>query len=466
MLELLIGIGVFLFVFFFLGLCIFVHELGHLLVALWRRMHVEKFSVGFGRRLWGFTRNGVEYVVSALPFGGYVALPQLDPTEEPVDRNGAPLPQASPGDRLLTALAGPLANILFGFLLATVVWLVGVERPAPTEDYEVHTVPPASPEYAAGLRPGDRVLEVNGNRVPGGWSKLAERIALTPGKVMLSVQRGEDQLDITYIPAPNPDYEGLGFPMFEALTPVMIEHVKADYPAERAGLEVGDRFLSVDGEPVANAYAFMEMVWSSEGRPLTIEYEREGRRLSVFGIQAVPEVSEGKSYHIIGVRVGEPTVLVHLTPWAQFVNVLQTTGRTINSLFRRDSLVKARHMSGPVGIVQMNYLMIRHSGLRQGLFFVVFVCFSLALINLLPIPVLDGGHILFALIETVIRRRVPCRLAYILQMVFAVLLISFMLYVTFFDVRRVGKTFFRSSEATEAPAIEPASEDRSPDHAE
>jgi regulator of sigma E protease len=106
-------------------------------------------------------------------------------------------------------------------------------------------------------------------------------------------------------------------------------------------------------------------------------------------------------------------------------------------------------MSGPVGIIQINYLMIRHRGLRQGLFFVVFVCFSLALINLLPIPVLDGGHILFALFELVVRRRIPCRLAYALQMVFAALLITFMLYVTFFDVRRVGKAVFQSGDAEE-----------------
>ena len=144
-----------------LGVCIFVHEFGHLLAALACGLHVERFSLGFGRRLWGWHVRGVEYVISLLPFGGYVALPQLEPTDKPVDRNGTPLPVAKPWQRMLTALAGPLANIAFGFALALIVCWVSTYRPAPMDRYVVHSVEDGCPEQAAGLRPDDAIVKVN-----------------------------------------------------------------------------------------------------------------------------------------------------------------------------------------------------------------------------------------------------------------------------------------------------------------
>jgi regulator of sigma E protease len=456
MLETLITVLTIILVVFFLGLCVFVHELGHLLVALWRGLHVEKFSVGFGRRLWGFKRKGVEYVVSLLPFGGYVALPQLDPTEEPTDKYGSPLPVARPVDRILTAFSGPLANIIFGFLLAMLVWWLGVYRPVPKDEYLVHQVAAESPEFAAGLRGGDVIIGLNGKSVPPNADKLMEAIALTPGRVSLNVRRDDEELVVDYQPAPNPEFEGLGFPFFQVRTPVVIEAVMDGYPAAAAGLAAGDLLVAVNGERVINRVDFVTRIWASEGAPVSLTYARDGEEVTIASITPRAEDIEGETVHVIGVRVGEPEQLVHMNPWAQFTNVVGTTRKTVSLLFRRDSLVKPRHMSGPVGIVQMNYMMIRYKGLRQGLFFVVFVSFSLALLNLLPIPVLDGGHILFALVEMGIRRRVPCRLAYAMQMAFAVLLIGFMLYVTFFDFRRVGRNLFPRKEAvTEETGIQP-----------
>jgi regulator of sigma E protease len=156
-------------------------------------------------------------------------------------------------------------------------------------------------------------------------------------------------------------------------------------------------------------------------------------------------------------------VLTHPTPWKQFVDVFQRTKRTLGSLFapivQHRSLVRPRHMSGPVGIIQMIFYKVFTDGYRGGLSFIILVTFSLAFFNLLPLPVLDGGHIVYAAIELVFRRKIPTRVVHWLQNAFAVLLISFMVYVTFYDVRRSPRflRFFfpEKTEAVEQPAEPP-----------
>jgi regulator of sigma E protease len=419
-----------------LGLCVFVHEFGHLLAALWRGLHVERFSIGFGKRLWGFRRNGVDYQVSALPFGGYVALPQLDPGEETETSEGVPLPTAPPHDRIITALAGPLANILTGFLIATVVWHIGVYRPAATE-CEVISVQPESPEYTAGLRPFDNIVGVNGDPFTKGWLEVQERILMSDGEVVLNVVRDGRELEIAYTPEPNPELEGLGLPFFDVRIPTQVEAIFADSPAELAGLQPGDHIVSVNGEPVPHSEWFQTRVAASQGEPLDLGVRRDGRLLTIAGVRARRASETADGPYLIGVRLGLPWSLVHPTPIEQFTHVIGQTRRTLALMFSRTSLVKPRHLTGPVGIVSQLGRSIEAGGIREGLWMLMLVSFGLAIANLLPIPVLDGGHILLALIEVGIRRRIPAKLAYRIQMGFAILLIGLMLYITAFDVRRL-----------------------------
>ena len=151
-----------LFIVFFFGFCIFIHEFGHLLVAMWRGLHIEKFSIGFGRPIYKFRRKNIDFLISWLPFGGYVALPQLDPSDAPKTSTGEALPPVKPLDRILTAIAGPLFNILFGFFLACIIWKVGIKGPAAATSFTVGYVPEtyidanneqyAVPEYEAGVK--------------------------------------------------------------------------------------------------------------------------------------------------------------------------------------------------------------------------------------------------------------------------------------------------------------------------
>lgn len=458
-LDILSFIIIITIVIFFLGLCILVHEAGHLFCALWRGLHVERFSIGFGKKIWGFERNGVEYQIGWLPFGGYVALPQLEPVEEPKTESGETLPQAKPFDRMLTALSGPVSNILLGFVLGSLVWLVGVERPKPAEQLKVYKVqeyiqPEAegeerekTPEYKAGLRAGDVITEINDKEVSGEWWNLVKTIILSTDKIELTLQRGDDEKTIRYKPKANPDpeiksLEGKAYPFFKVRTPVVIQRLLPESPAAEAGLAEGDQILKVNNNEVFNTRHFIETLAEAEDQPVSITVERDDETMEFSGIRGEPKKEEDKTVYHIGVKVGAPLIVRHFSPWWQLKNVITTSVDTLRSVVSSDSLIGPQDLSGPVGILKAQYDTIRYSGWIEGLFFVVFVTFSLAFLNLLPIPVLDGGHIVIGALEMVFRRRIPEKAAMYIQMFFAVLLIGFMLFVTFHDIFRLYKFGF------------------------
>ena len=192
-LEILGWIGSLVFVVVFIGLCIFVHELGHFLAARWRGLHIDAFSLGF-RKIWCKKINGIEYRIGCLPFGGYVELPQVDTTEAiPKSADGVELPPAKPLDRIITAAAGPLFNVLFGLFLACFVWIFGMPMPpdaAKLTEFNVLSVDETSPEYQAGLRPGDTITAFDNEPFEMSWAEFTQAIMLKPGlAVQLDVRR-------------------------------------------------------------------------------------------------------------------------------------------------------------------------------------------------------------------------------------------------------------------------------------
>ena len=514
-----------LFVVMFFGLCIFVHELGHLLVALWRGLYVERFSVGFGKKIWGMTYRGVEYVVSWLPFGGYVALPQLDPSDQPRTAQGEILPVPSAASRALTAAAGPAANIIFGFVLATFTWWYGVYEPAPATECTVWEVPQVLPLFKDDLKEGDSVTAVKGERVSGSWEEISKRLTLADQAVELTVRRKGETLNLTYRPEPNPEYvaglrpfdhivqingapltqgweelrnrvventedrlkltvereglgrqdvayvparnpatEGLGYPFFTVIQPTEAANVLPGSAAAAAGFRRGDRLVRVDGKPIPDQGMFIDTVQASQGKPLDVTVMRDGQELLLAGVQARAEMDKGgRTAYRIGIVLQGPTILAHPNPWVQCREVLVRTERVLSALVApvrgKHSTVRVKHMSGPVGILGMIWAKIYMEGIRGGLSIIILVTFSLAIFNLLPIPVLDGGHILYSGIEMLIRRRLPVKLVSILQQTFAVLLISLMLYITYRDILRIPR-FWRAysgpDEKEPAPASAPA----------
>ena len=448
-----------LLVLFFFGLTILIHELGHFLVAKRCGMKIERFSVGFGPKIWSYTKDGIDYRVSWFPFGGYVALPQMSPMETiegETKSRAEDLSPVSPRSKFRVAIAGPLMNIALAMVLAVVLWYVGM----PTNLAIVGWVDSGSPEELAGVRPGDRIVQVNDQKVKT-WSDFMEVVAFSrEPTVRMVVERDGQQKEFLLETKLN---EQFGVKMLEHLWPrghPFAQRVLGDSPAERAGLRMGDQFVSIEGIPIYSSDQLRELIGKRAEQSTEIKLRRGRETLS---LTMIPELSAEEKVGRIGVQLGDHMEIVRPgpTPTDQFTDILVSMGRMVRGLAHsKETGVTARSMSGPVGILAIWWYAIVSGGLRQGLHIAVLLNINLAVINLLPMPVLDGGHVLFAAIEAVRRKPLSARLVHAASMTFAVLLITFMLYVTFFDIQRLtfGRSRMAPKPGTEepAPAAEPA----------
>lgn len=442
---------------FFLGVSIFVHELGHFLAARKRGMKVERFSIGFGPKIVSWTgKDGVEYRLSWLPLGGYVALPQLadmGAIEGESKTAAEKLPPISFSTKVIVASAGAVFNVIFAFLLATIVWAVGQQVPAEYQTNVISVVRPVietndgrtitSPAAAAGIKAGDAVLAVDGLPVST-FDEISESIMLGSGrgangepKVTLTIRRDGAVRDIDVFPAYVSQDELRSIGISLASKVVAAEITKGSAAAD-AGLKSGDILLAIDGRPVQGVSTIIDHIAQTKDKPVTLKYLRDDKENA---ITLTPRLSENpqtkEPAYMIGVTLGLSLtpMTVHITPWAQIGDVFTRTWRTLKSLTNRGSDIGLNKMSGPIGIVTIMSSAAK-SGFITVLYFLVLINVSLAIFNMLPIPVLDGGHILFAVIAKVRGRPLPTSFVATTQSVFMLLLFSMIIYVSFFDVRR------------------------------
>ncbi len=366
------------------------------------------------------------------------------------------LSPVSPRSKFRVAIAGPLMNIALAMVLAVVLWYVGM----PTNLAIVGWVDSGSPEELAGVRPGDRIVQVNDQKVKT-WSDFMEVVAFSrEPTVRMVVERDGQQKEFLLETKLN---EQFGVKMLEHLWPrghPFAQRVLGDSPAERAGLRMGDQFVSIEGIPIYSSDQLRELIGKRPEQSTEIKLRRGRETLS---LTMIPELSAEEKVGRIGVQLGDHMEIVRPgpTPTDQFTDILVSMGRMVRGLAHsKETGVTARSMSGPVGILAIWWYAIVSGGLRQGLHIAVLLNINLAVINLLPMPVLDGGHVLFAAIEAVRRKPLSARLVHAASMTFAVLLITFMLYVTFFDIQRLtfGRSRMAPKPGTEepAPAAEPA----------
>lgn len=441
-----------LLVMFFFGLTILIHELGHFLMAKRRGMKIERLSIGFGPAIWKWERNGTEYRVSWIPFGGYVSLPQMAPMEMiegKTESKPEELPPASPKSKSLVAFCGPMMNLVLAFLIAFVVW--GVGMPMPSNSTVVGWVDPGSPEEHAGIRPGDRVVAINGRTVKR-WTEIrGEVVNSHEPNITITLERDVKPYQCL-LEIEADEHGGAKMVSLYPESRPFAQRIIPGSPAEQAGLQAGDRFLAVEGVPIWSADQLRGIIGSRTDQLTEVKVLRHGQPLTV---KVTPQVLEQKAKRgQMGVRLGDEVVRPGPTPLDQIWESLQMMGYTAKALIHhKETGVGLNDLSGPVGIIGGLWAMIAFGGVRAGLWLAVVLNVNLAVLNLLPVPVLDGGHILFAAIEQVRRKPLNARLVNATQTAFAVLIITFMLYVTFYDFQRFFPTKLKTQ--TSEPASLP-----------
>jgi regulator of sigma E protease len=439
------------------GAAIFVHEYGHYWMARRRGLKIEGFAIGFGPKIVSWMHDGVEWSWRWIPAGGFVALPQMVTAEaiEGKSKSDEPLPPISPWSKILVAFAGPFMNVVFAFAIATLIYFVGL--PVPVSPPIIGRVDPASPEARLGILEGDRVVLVDYKPIKS-WEDIMEATILARTNVIPVVIERAGISNTFYLTAAVNEDIGLKVLNLDPREHPVVGAVDSGKPAAAAGLQSGDKILSVNGIPVPSKERMIEIISKATGKPCEIVFLRRGERKSV---TVTPQYDPVNKRARIGIIFSAGTYEVqHPTPWVQVKDVFQKMLNTFSALFHsKQTGVKASDLSGPVGILSILAAQV-NSDYRLALSFLVLLNVNLAFLNLLPLPVLDGGHILLAVIEKIRRRPMSVKFIEYATAVFAVALISFMLYVTFFDIKRIPlfKAMFARGtqiEQTEKPAETP-----------
>lgn len=413
-----------------LGILVFVHELGHFLVAKRAGIRVERFSLGYPPKMFGFRHGETEYCVSWIPFGGYVKVAGM--ADVGIERTtGAPweFPAKPVWVRMAVIAAGPFMNFLFAFFALFVLFLAyGIE----TFESTAISPEPDSAAALAGLEKGDQILSVDGRPVREAYELLAELERISTRGARLEVSRGDQRLIVKLPPAGKKGY-GL-----QLLRPTTVGRLVPGMPAEALGLQPGDRILAVAGQPVLSWNEMSAEIRRYPGQPIQLVWERNGQRLEA---QITPAtIVEGEtSFGQIGIS---PWVVRHPVGLVQAV-VLGAQGVYHSSYLILDFLAQlfqgdrsAEELGGPLRIAQLAG-QTAEEGLNHFISFLAMLSVNLAIINLLPIPILDGGHLLFLGLEGIRRRPLSLRQRELWQQIGLAIMLFIMVLVTFNDLNQM-----------------------------
>ncbi len=420
-----------------LGVLIFIHELGHFSVAKLVGVGVEKFSLGFGPKIVGFTRGETEYRISLFPLGGYVKMTgeSIDDEVSEADKEKSfthkPLSR-----RAAIVVAGPIMNLVLAFVLLPIIFMVGVSVPAYLDKpAQIGYVTRDEAASKAGLKKGDVVEFVNNDRVKK-WEDLITIIALSPDRPLeIMYRRNGTLIDTTLTPEPSKSGAGIGglFPPMDA----RIAAASKGYPAEAAGLKGGDLILSIDNEPVTHWAELEQMIHDNPG-PINLVVERDGARLE---FQITPTFNEERGSYLIGVSRAEDMIQKRFGFFNAikhgFISGIDMTVKLfeiIKGLILGQYSLKT--LGGPIMIAQVAG-QAAESGIIALIGLMAFLSLQLGIINLFPIPVLDGGHLVFFCIEFARGKPLSERVIGVTQQIGIALLITLMVLVTYNDIFRI-----------------------------
>jgi regulator of sigma E protease len=425
-----------------IGIIIFIHESGHFSMAKLFGIPVATFSLGFGPRLFGFRYKETEYKVSAIPLGGYVKIHGMEDQEAtPDDPNS--FYNRPRYQRFLVLFMGVGFNMLLALLLISIALNRGIQVSQSIDmPSKIGSVEPGSPAEKAGLKPGDVILEMNGEPTPT-WEKVSFTTLLNPKETMaIRYQRGDQTLE-SVVHVSRKESTSLGYIGVTPATTVIVLSVTPDMPAGKAGLKENDVIKEINGIPIQSVEMTPRAVQKSEGGTAKVVVLRtENGKQVQKEFEITPIKDKANNRWILGFAPGEPTKLKKLP----FLMALKESFRTckqhvqlnaifLSKLFQGKLSLKAT--SGPFDIARLSQA-TRKTGLSTFLLFIGTISFDIGIINLLPIPALDGGHLFFLILEGIFRREFSIKLKERMTMIGFVFLICVMVVVLYYDLLKTG----------------------------
>ena len=418
-----------------LGFMILIHEFGHYAVAKLLGVRVEQFAIGFGKRLIGFRKGETDYRLNAIPLGGYVKMSGENPLDQHTDDPREFL-NHSRWHRFLIAIAGPSMNILLAVFLLTVVYMVHYEYPAFLDKPAViDGVKPGSPAAMAGLQAGDRIVKVDNIENPT-WEQLQPREWLSPNQPLsISVQRGSQVFQKTVIPKPVTTSE-IGSAGWFPEDSVVVGRVEPDLPAARAGIKEDDRIVALDGKPVRSLESVIDSLQETKQQPVDLTVLRSGQE---FHFRLSPTLTKTEDPKEDRYRLGfsnKGDIKVTTLPFDKALQLSLDRNRQYSMMILElakkmiERKISLRAVSGPIGIAQEAGYAAQQKGWTPLMELTAGISLNLGIFNLLPIPILDGGVILFLLIEGLMRRDISMNIkervyqaAFVFLVLFAVMVI-------------------------------------------
>jgi regulator of sigma E protease len=414
-----------------LGFLIFVHEAGHFMVAKLFRVRVLVFSFGFGKRLFGFRKGDTDYRVSLIPLGGYVRMAGDSP-EENVPANPDEFLSKPKWQRFLILFAGPAMNVVIAVAFMAAIVMVGIEeritRPV------VAQVEKGTPAEKSGLQPGDRIVRIKGEPVED-YQDARMLISMNAGTPLEIVyERAGVQRRTTLTPArEDGDFGPIGRAGILFGTDPIVGRVEPGSPAANAGLRAGDVIVSANGQPVRSLEAYALISDQQKTKPVTLEVARGRATARVI----VPPSADEQLAISRGVVPQTKITKLALVPALRYSvaenwKMLRLTGAAVRRLFRPEGSMK--ELSGPINIARISGETLRNGGFIGTLALMAMISLQLGIMNLLPIPVLDGGHIMILVIEGVARRDLSLRVKERIQQLGFAVLATLMIVVLYNDV--------------------------------
>jgi regulator of sigma E protease len=435
-----------------LGVLILFHELGHYLVARWCGVKVLRFSVGFGRPLLRHVgRNGTEWVLAAIPLGGYVKMLGETDGDVPASELHMAFNHQSVGRRFAIVAAGPIFNLLLAVVLYWALNMVGSDelRPtiAPTDVAE-------SPAKAAGVRAGDLVLSVDGDEIKSWqdlrWVLLQHAVDRSEVQLLVRTQEGEEAIRALDLNEFSLDAAGkedavvlMGLRAYTPPFPALIDNVEEGGAAALAGLRKGDEIIAIDGQAMASSQDVADLLHATPGQARVFTVRRAGSELELPVTTGEKTTPDGKVVGIIGVRFdisalfsyvrygpGEALVRAVRLTWETSALSLKSIGQMITGR------ISVKNVSGPITIADFAGRSAQ-LGLAPFIRFLAFISISLGILNLLPVPVLDGGHLLYYAVEFLKGGPLSVRVMEVGQKIGLTLLLMLMAFAFYNDISRL-----------------------------